>query len=84
MASISSFPHSFFSPLLLSSQPTRLMYPLLNASLGSLLAKTTDASRSAGSAMETMTVWTTAMRLLSCVVSYYTHIRSSCPSFCWC
>lgn len=62
--------------LFLLPQPTHLTYPLLSASLGSLLARITDASRSAGSVTETMTVWTTAMRLLSFVVSYHTHTRT--------
>lgn len=46
------------------------MYLLLSASLESLPVRTTVASKSAGSATETTTVWTTAMRLLNCVVSY--------------
>lgn len=63
-------------PLLLLPQPTRRTYPLLSASLGSLLARTTVASRSAGSVTETTTVWTTATRLLSCVVSCYRHTHT--------
>lgn len=73
-----SFSHSFYSsfPVLLFPQPTRLTCPLLSASLGSLPARTTAASRTAGSATGTMTVWTTATRLLNCAVSYYRHIHT--------
>lgn len=79
MSSMTSFSHSSF-PLLLLPQPTPLTYPLLSAKPGSLLARTTAASRSAGSATETTTVWTTATRLLSCAVSYCTRMYAHTSS----
>ena len=77
ISSLTSFFSSIpFIPLFFLPQPTHLMNPLLSASLGSLLARTTDASRSGGSVTETTTVWTTATRLLSCAVSYCTHVHA--------
>lgn len=53
----------------LLAEPTPPTFPRPSASLGSLLARTTAASKSAGSVMGTTIVWTTAMKPLSSATS---------------